>query len=146
MLHKKGFTLVEILLVIGVLAMIVGLGITVDFSSFNSTTLNGEEAKIISLLEKARSRSMSNMFDTTHGFCYDGATDNYVIFKGSTCTTTGSDLIPASTLISENSSTTFPATIIFSQLTGNSTTSTIHITDGTKSKDITINNAGTINW
>ncbi len=146
MKYKRGFTLVEILMAIGVLTIIVSLGATMDFSSFSSSTWNGERDKIVSILEKARSRSMSNMFDTTHGVCYDTGTHSYVIFKGSTCTTVGSDLISANTTISENAGTTFPAAIVFNQLTGNTTSATIHITNGTKSADIIINDAGTINW
>ncbi|MDE2399788.1 MAG: prepilin-type N-terminal cleavage/methylation domain-containing protein [Patescibacteria group bacterium] len=145
MKYQKGFTLIEILVVIAILIVVISFGMLVDFSSFTSSTFQGEEAKIVSVLERARSHAMANMFNTTSGVCYDATTHSYVIFQGSVCTSTGSELIPANTNIAENPSTTFP-TFVFSRLTGNTTGGIIHITDGSKSADITLNNEGTINW
>ena len=144
MIYKKGFTLIEIIVVIAILVVVISFGMIVDFSSFSSSTFQNEESKIIALLQKARSRSMSNMFNTTHGVCY--IPPDYVIFRGNTCV--AGESIPANTNIASNSSTSFPA-VIFSQLTGNTTSATdiiIHLTDGIKGADITINNEGTINW
>jgi hypothetical protein len=84
------------------------------------------------------------MSDTTHGVCYDSASENYIIFKG-TCTITGNDLIPANVNIASHPATVFP-TFIFSKLAGTTTGGTIHIEDGIKFKNIIINNEGTINW
>ncbi|HEV7701961.1 MAG TPA: GspH/FimT family pseudopilin [Candidatus Paceibacterota bacterium] len=116
---------------------------TIDFSSFTKNSFEGEEAKIVSILERARSSAMANIFDRAHGVCYDSAQHNYVIFKGNSCTSTNSELIPANTSVSENTGTVFPA-FVFSRLTGNTTAGTIHITDGVKSADIVINAEGAI--
>lgn len=141
---KKGFTLIEIIVVLAILTVIVSFGTVVDFSSFTSSTIENEESKIISLLQKARSRAMNNMNQTTHGVCY--ISPDYVIFEGTTCTS--GEPIPANVNIASNGATIFPA-VIFNQLTGNTNSATdiiIHITDGVKERDITINNEGTINW
>ncbi|OGI60834.1 hypothetical protein A2814_03420 [Candidatus Nomurabacteria bacterium RIFCSPHIGHO2_01_FULL_38_19] len=141
---RGGFTLIEIIVVIGILIVIISFGIIVDFSSLTFGTFQTEESKIISVLERARSRSMANMFDTTHGVCY--LAPNYVIFRG-TCIVGAStnELILANTNIAENSGTIFP-TLVFDRLTGNTTEDIIIITDGVKTKEITINNEGAINW
>lgn len=145
MIYKKGFTLIEIIVVIAVLTVIISFGTVVDFSSFTSSTFQDEELKIIALLQKARSRGMSNIFESAHGVCYSSG--NYILFRGNTCDTLSTEIITANTKISEVSdfSTSFPV-VVFNQLTGNTTGATIHIADGIKTADITINNEGTINW
>src|SRR3989344_5983369 len=146
MIYQKGFTLIEIVVAIAVLIAIVSFGMIADFSSFLSGTFQDEESKIIALLQKARSRSMANMFEARHGVCY--IAPDYVIFRN-TCVSGAltNELIPANVNISSNPDTNFPA-VVFDQLTGNATgaTATIHITDGIKSADIIINNEGAIIW
>lgn len=144
MIYKKGFTLIEIIVALAILTFIIAFGATVDFSSFTSSTLQNEETKIISLLEKARSRSMSNINEKTHGVCY--VAPNYVIFEGDSCTS--GEATPASQNIASNSGTVFPF-VVFEQLNGKTNSASdiaIHLTDGVKIKDIIINNEGTINW
>ena len=141
---KSGFTLIEVLVVIAILAFIISLGTIFDINSIKLDSFNTERATIVSLLEKARSRSMTNMFQTSHGLCY--IAPNYILFRTNCVAGSATnELISANTNIASNPSTTLPI-IIFDQLTGNNTGGTIHITDGTKSADITINNEGTINW
>ena len=153
--RQSGLTLIEITVVIAILTIIIAFGMTVDFSSFTSDTFLAEESKIVSALERARSRAMANMCvgagcsdGKRHGFCYDESEDSYVIFQGDTCTTTGSELIPANTNIAENAGTSFPAEIVFEQLTGNASSAPLNIiiSDGTKTDTIEINVEGTINW
>ena len=133
--------MIEILVVVAILIVIISFGTLVDFSAFTSDTFQGEEAKIVSILERARSRAMANMFDSNHGVCY--IAPNYVIFQGSTCV--AGESIPANDNIASHADTIFP-TVVFNRLTGNTGGATIHITDGIKVEDITINNEGTINW
>src|SRR3989344_1363949 len=137
--NQRGMTLIEILLVVGILGLILAFGMTVNFSAFTTGTLQGEESKIVSALERARSHAMANMNQTTYGVCYN--VGNYVIFQGDTCPGTGSELISANTNIAEHSGTVYP-TFVFDQLSGNEITSedTIIIEDDIKTETITINN------
>lgn len=146
---RKGFTLFETLIVIGIFTIIVSFGLTVDLNFLKSDILHKERSVIVSALEKARSRSMNNIFQSPHGFCY--ISPNYVIFRdgvGTRCVAGAvtNELIGANVNIAENLGSTFPAVIIFSQLSGTTTDSAIHITDGIKSADITTNYEGRINW
>ena len=134
----NGFTLIEILVVTAIIGLIIGFGMIVDWSVIGQNNFSAEQTKIVSILEKARSRAMANMFESPHGVCY--VAPNYILFRD-TCGGGFTEPIPANA----NITVTFP-TITFEQLTGNATGDTINITDGTKSADIIINDAGTINW
>jgi len=144
---NKGLTLIEIIVVIAIFGMIIAFGSIIDLGSFKRNTFLAEQSVLVSVLQKARSHSMNNIFESAHGVCY--VSPNYVIFRGrTTCLPTGvtDETIPANINIASNSGTIFPSEVIFSQLTGKTTAVTIHITDGIKSADITINNEGTIDW
>lgn len=127
-----------------ILGMVAIFSTIIDFQIFTTDTFQTEKLKIISLLTKTRSRAMANLFSTPHGVCY--IEPNYIIFQN-TCDpeNSSSELIPAHTPITSNANTLFP-TVTFERLTGNSSEETIYITDGIKSAEIKINNAGTINW
>ena len=144
----KGFTLIEILIVIAIVGLVLSFGMGIDLSAFRRNTFQAEEATIVSVLERARSRAMANLSDDAHGVCY--VDPNYVIFEeddGCNDAAPASELVSANTNIASHPLTTFPI-IIFDQLTGNRSTvdDTIHIEDGIKLEDIIINEEGTINW
>lgn len=152
-MRNKGFTLIEIIIVVAVLTIILSFGMTIDLNTFRGDTFLVEQSKIVSVLERARSHAMANMFNTDYGVCYFAP--DYVIFRDGTCDKSSTDeSIPANVNISENSTTTFPPTIVFEQLTGNlkpqlippNSEINITISDGIKSANITINNEGAINW
>jgi len=145
---KSGFTLIEILIVIGIFGLIASLGFAIDLSFLRRDTMRAEQKIIVSALEKARSRSMSNVFESAHGFCYDGVSKNYIIFRNGVCAVSAtSEIILANVSIAGNPYSTFPfLPIIFTQLSGTTTDATIIIGDGVKSSTITINHEGTINW
>ncbi len=95
MKYREGFTLIEIIIVVAILAVIIAFGMTVDFNSFLGDTFLTEQAKIVSILERARSHAMANMYESNYGVCYTAP--NYIVFKGSTCT--AGESIPANTNI-----------------------------------------------
>ena len=152
-LNKKGFTLIEVLVVIGILGIILALALVTSLGSFKRNTFQTEQSILVSVLEKARNKSMNNMFELSHGVCY--ISPNYVIFRDSPSTrciaeVTTNEIIPADGNIANlsNFSASLSPTnsVIFSQLTGKTASTTIFMTDGIKSTYITINNEGTINW
>ena len=138
-----GFTLIEIIVVVSILIVIISFGMTIDLNAFKRDAFLAEQSKIVSVLTRARSHAMANMFDKNHGVCY--IAPDYVIFQGSKCD--NGESIPADPSIATTSNflTSFPS-IVFERLTGNTLPATIHITDGIKEGDITINDEGAINW
>ena len=144
--NQKGLTLIEIVVVIAILGIIIAFGMTVDLSSFQRNSFKSEQATLVSVLTKARNRSMNNMFESAHGVCY--IAPNYILFRDrATClpVATNDETISANIKIASNPSTIFPNEVVFLQLSGKTTPVTIHITDGIKSTNIKINNEGTIN-
>lgn len=146
---NRGFTLIEILVVIGILTVIIAFGMTINLSAFTSGTLQSEESKIVSILQRARSHAMANMFASSFTVCY--VSSNYVISHDGICDGSGTDeIIPANTNIAttSNFSTNFDAShaVVFNQLDGTTIGVTINVKDSVKTLPITINNEGTINW
>ena len=140
--YQKGFSLIEIFVVIAILGIILAFGMTINLSAFTTGTLQGEESKIVSIFGRARSHAMANMFQSPFTVCY--VSTNYVISYDGTCNGSGTDeTIPANTNLTI---TLTPYNITFNQLTGNTGGATVDISDGTKVLHIIINNEGTINW
>jgi prepilin-type N-terminal cleavage/methylation domain-containing protein len=147
---QNAFTLVETVIVLAVIGAILSFGTIIDLNSFKGDALRAEEATILSALEKARSRSMANMFNTTHGVCY--AESHYIIFRGRTAclpTTLADEIIPAN----KNFNINFPV-IVFERLSGKVVPElnpydkevNISITDGIRQANIKVNNEGRISW
>lgn len=140
----RGFTLVEILIVISIISFIGTLGLFISMDAYRAYMSRSERDTVVSILEKARSRSMANLYQTSWGVCY--AAPNYIIFRGSAC-------IPGA-LTNETISASPSAGIaglsapgiVFTQLSGMTTGATIVITENGRTETITINNEGTILW
>jgi len=151
---SKGLTLIEILVSVSILIVVLGLGLFVTFDAYRGYSFRSERSVLISALEKARSRSMANLHQTTHGVCFSGS--KIIIFRGSVCNLALStnETIPAgaSTVIVGMEVAT---PVVFDRLSGKlspevspeSAERTISITDGIRApQEIKINNEGTINW
>jgi Tfp pilus assembly protein FimT len=145
--QNKGFTLIEIVVSIGILMMLFGLGLFMTMDAFRGYTFRSERDTIVSLLEKARSRSMANIAQTSWGVCY--IAPDYVIFRGTTCTAgvaTNENLSAnAAVAAASNFSSTFPV-IVFGQLSGTTTAANITVVEDARTSTISLNHEGTIIW
>ena len=84
-MHPKGFTLVELILIIGISAMLV-TGIMVSYSKFYlSNQLQDANTQIKQALKQAREYSVSGYFNSSYGvhFSSNNTSNNYIIYKGS---------------------------------------------------------------
>jgi type II secretory pathway pseudopilin PulG len=147
-----GFTLIEIVIVIGIFLLIVSVSLFMSMDIFRGTSRGSERDVIISLIEKARGQAMNNLNRTSHGFCYDAVALTYTVFQGDSCATatviesfpaggpfTITEISPAPAIL--------PKGIIFSQLSGTSTWSgTMTLTQAGKTVNISINDEGMIDW
>jgi len=151
MKDNRGLSLIEIIVVIGILTVILSFGMLADINAFKGDTLRSEQTTIVSTLQRARSHAMANMFESTYGVCYN--TGSYVIFHDGACDKLGSDEIISA---NANITTTFStAPIVFDRLTGklipqlSPATNEVDITVDSGNgvpKHIKVNNEGTINW
>ncbi|MDP2672092.1 MAG: prepilin-type N-terminal cleavage/methylation domain-containing protein [Candidatus Daviesbacteria bacterium] len=77
---KYGFTLVEVMLVMGVLGIITGLAIPFYQSFQISSALDNTGQEIIQALRNAQSKAISSQELSSHGVHFD--TNQFVVFKG----------------------------------------------------------------
>jgi len=137
---QKGFSLIEILVVIGLITLIAAGGYMISIGGFQRYAFSAERDLVLNLLQKTRSRAMNNVLQSPHSlvisdteytlFSDDGDTDNDDIFPRNT-----------SVVIS-------PTTIEFEQLSGNVVmgAGVINIDQGVQSAQIEVNTNGRISW
>lgn len=145
-MRNKGFTLIEIIVVVAIMALLFSIGIIMTMDAYRGFGYRSERDVIVSVLERARSRAMANIDQSAWGVCYRNS--NYVIFKGTTCTETNSDLVPVKVAveIASDFEHKFPNPVVFTQLTGTTTPTSTKVVQDTASSTISINYEGTINW
>lgn len=149
---RKGFTLVELIVTIGIFAILAALSSLNFFSTYSQSKLGAAQEVLLADLKTAQSNAMSGKGDT--GVGVDGwglkvvSSSQYQIFPGSTyasnplniVTNLGSDLTVT---------TTFPNDeIVFESVSGNvvgylSGQDTITLSSGGNSRVIRLNGYGT---
>lgn len=161
---QSGFTLIEILIVIGIIAVVAGAGVFIDFDSFRGYSFHSDRDILISALQHARAEAVSNI--CRGGDCENGGkkhgvkilTDKYVIFQGNDYNSRDVDydaFLDASPATGRSGITE----VVFAQLSGNASSISssgdcatlpeplcIILQGGTRSSVITINSEGQILW
>lgn len=144
---KKGFTLIEILVVIGLLAVFASMGLSFSFDSYRGYLFRSEYTSAVNLLAQARNRAINNFNESSHGvLILDG---EYRLFQAPY-----EDDESTFQSFSRNNELTLtgPTEIIFEQVSGELETlcdggpCTITFGYGLKTKSITINEVGGIIW
>ncbi len=156
-LHKisttnRGFTLIEILVVIGMIAMLGGVALFIDLNSYRGDAFRAERDTLVTLLGQARIDALNNIGEEKHGVAFfpGDAPESYVVFAGTSYAASSAatrQAFKANYKIQFSPSS--PAEVVFEQLSGNSNYSgTITITDPNRSfnYDIAINGEGGFSW
>lgn len=147
---KKGFTIIEILIVIVVLTIIATI-VASAFSRFNNNqSLQSATAQIVSVLDEARSKTLASYDNSVYGVHLQS--DKTVLFKGEVFSPSSSDnkdfIFSSKISISDISLSGGESEIIFKRLMGktdHSGTITLSlISDSSKFKTITIQPSGII--
>lgn len=142
-MSTKGFTILELMLIIGILVVILSLGLPITFDFYKNYQLQAEGEKFISLLETTRNSSMINLNQLPHGVYRDN--DNFVIFEGNNFAARNQSQdqnFPRAKIISVAG----PDEIIFNPLSGQAISSAFIFNNGTKSFNVYVNQEGQINW
>jgi len=146
---NSGFTLIEVLIVIGMLAIIATMGLVFSFDSYRSYLFRSEYTTTVNLLAKARNRAINNFNESNHGIAF--LDDEYRIFK--TIDYNPNDNATYESFPRNQSlSFTGPKEVTFEQLSGNLTSCdginpcTYTFSQDLKTKSININEAGGIIW
>ena len=140
----RGFSLIEILVVIALLSVIAGLGLFMSMDSLRGYMSRSESDVVVSLLQRARSRAVSNIGQASWGVCF--IAPNYIIHKGSVCTAgLSTNEVVRSGSGASVSGLAAPG-VTFSALGGTTTAATITVVQSGRTAVITLNNEGRIDW
>jgi len=140
---NSGFTLIEILVTMGILGIIFAGSHFISLDSYGIKLLETEHASLISILQKARNRSMNNVFESSHGVHIE--LNEYVIFRKLPYDPNENTNEHISR--NPNISITGINELSFEQLSGEpDITGEIILYDGTRTKRINIIKGGLIDW
>ncbi len=144
-----GFTLIEVMIVIGLFALLMGLGLALGMDVYRGVLHRGERQIIVDTLATARARAMTNLYESEHGVCAAGA--DLVIFRGASYSASS----PTNESVPGNHATTLASTefgcadggIVFDQLSGRTDGGSITIhEDGRDDSTVEVNEEGAIIW
>lgn len=145
---KRGLTLLEIVLVVGILTIIAGL-VLVGFSAYRQQEVLRADARlVVSVLQQARNKTIAGEGDSVYGVRLD--VDQVVLFTGSTYNSNDDDNVvsPLNSLISLSTSSIGVNQIVFNKLSGaSSATGDVIIylnSDPDASTTVRINTAGIV--
>lgn len=143
-----GFTLVEVLVTLGIFAVVMALALGVGFDTLTRSNAQAERDLVVHLLQKARARAMANMHESEHRFeIFEvGGADYYKLWYDDPVT--GSPVeevtpIGGGATVSGSGDGSIP----FVQLSGNvDATESFSITSNSSSYVVEIEDNGRINW
>ncbi|MFQ6049790.1 MAG: Tfp pilus assembly protein FimT/FimU [Candidatus Paceibacterales bacterium] len=140
---KRGLALIEILLVVGILAVLVTLTLPLTLDFYKSQQLNIHTQGVIQALRRAQLKAMSVENSSIFGvYLVD---DNYTLFKGSSYATRDVQYDAVSDL-PQIINISGLSEIVFSKFEGiPSATGTIILSNNGDSQTISINEIGRIN-
>ena len=141
---KKGFTLVELMIVIGILILLIAGSSSLAINFYRDRQIDVHENGIVQVLRRAQLKAMSIETDSSFGIYI--APNQYVLFKGNSYTTRDPTYDEVFNL-PKNLSITGISEIVFSKLRGTpSGTGNITLIINDKSETININEVGRINY
>ena len=140
---KRGFSLIELLIVLALVAFVASIGTIFSMSSISRSYALSERDLLVSLLTQARAHALANVHESAQSVYID--TDAYVLYEGTTYDVNN----VTNKVIPKVSHATVSGldTITFNQITARVTNEgTITIAGDTQTYTIEVNNEGRINW
>lgn len=146
----RGFTLIEITIVLALVGVIAAFGVAMSYSSLSQTTVTQERDLFVTLLLRGtRAAAIANMEEAPHGVYIDDANNRYILFTGTAYSSSDPDnrSVPYTDdviTVTNNGGNT----IVFDQLSGKVITGagTISIGNGNATQEIIIRESGQIDW
>lgn len=142
---KPGFTLIEVLIVIGVLAIIGSIALGA-FSRFRGgSQIDAAVRSVLGTLRSAQSKTLASESDTAYGVHFQA--DRIVLFRGPTyepsAVTNEAVIFQAPIQLTTVSLTGGATDVLFGRITGTTSVSgTLTLSDGTRSRTITLELSG----
>lgn len=136
----KGFSLTELLLVIGLLLFLFSFAVPVGMNFYRNRTSQELSIKILSNLRQAQNQAFYQKGDSAYGVKF--RSDSYILFKG-TDYTEGVSFNQVFDL-PDNAEVTGIDEIVFSKMDGVSSSETLEVKRFGKTNEIIINEEGKI--
>ena len=140
---SDGTTIIEMIVVIGILGILLGLSAPTLFKFYNQSSARGERDTLIALLREARNLALVNDNNDNHGL-YIASTE-YIIFKGTSYDTRDSSYdqdfprLPGITIAG-------PSEIGFKRLSGKASNAAFTLSNDDITFTVTVNQEGRIDW
>ena len=144
-MSARGFTLVEVLITLGIFLLVSTVAVVVGLDSYQRVNFRSDVATAAALLQKARSSAMSNVNEASHGVYFDNTAKQFVLFQGNDYASRA----PAQDVIIDFSKgvTVTVEEVVFTQLSGAATTDGgIEFSSNGQPVTIEVNADGGINW
>ena len=120
-LKTSGFTIFEILIVIGILAVIFAIGLPISWNFYTAYQFDSEVNTFVAVLEQARNSAMTNRNESPHGVY--AAPNQFVIFQGPSYA--GRDIFQDRIFTRDgNININVPAELVFASLSGQTASTT----------------------
>ena len=136
-----GFTLLEMVLVVAILAAVFSLGIPILYQFYARYQLDSEYQTLRSLFMQARNFSLINRNESSHGLYVDSG--DFIVFQGASYASRNvleDRIFPRSGAISVSG----PTELLFSSLAGATASSTFVLNNNYSQKTIYVNSEGAI--
>ncbi len=150
----RGFTLIEMLIVIGLIGIVSGYSVVMGLDGLRGDSYRAERDTIVILLQQARTEALNNIDESKHGVAFFPAAHprSYVEFAGNSYLSVGRDT-SKDTVVDAQYAVAFasgsPSEVVFDQLSGNTSFSgNIVLIDTQRqfSSNMTITSEGGISW
>lgn len=140
----NGFTILELLIVMGIFTFIASIGLFISMDSYRDYAFRSQASMLVSALQKTRSRSLNNVHGAPHGL--EITSSSYTLFQGASyaARTPSYDETYAITNATASGSI---GEVVFTQLTGESSVAgTVLVTADGHTATISLNYEGRISW
>lgn len=140
---SNGFTLIEILIIVGLFALLIASSLIIGLDSVGRSTVHGERDLAVLMLTGARTRALANINEAPQGVYIDSS--NITIFEGSSYAAgVNKRVTPRNAGISIAPN---PAEVVFDQITADVASDiSIVFSNGSQSAQVDINTEGGIEW
>ncbi len=143
----NGFTLIEILILLGLFAILASIGLIMGVDSIGRSTVHNERDTVVLLLQGARARALANVHESAQGVRLTPS--SIILYEGASYPGANARTVERNNgivITDSGSNTTFD--IIFAQLSGSVGVGagTVTFSDGAKTSTLDINGEGRLEW